>query len=244
MKPPSELARMLRGQRKFLRGRYAYLLMALLAMLVLSPVLPILPSASFLGGIIFSVVLVFATSAIAGSRSMLIVGIVLAVPALTLNWISLNFAETWFIVLTHAVIITFMTWIGLSILSSVLGGRRVTSETINGSLCVYLLMGVTGAFIYSLLESVSPGAIIPFKGEPQHEAHHHGPGYAQMLYYSFVTLTTLGYGDLTPTLPLARSIAALQAVLGQFYLTVLVARLVGLHIAHTVEGRREQPSTG
>ena len=244
MKSPSELTRMLREQREFLRGRYAYLLMALLAMLVLSPVVPILPSSSLLGGLIFSLVLLFATSAIAGSRSMLAVGVVLVVPALTLNWISLHFTETWFIILTHVVIIVFMSWIGLSILSSILRGRRVTSDTINGSLCVYLLMGVTGAFVYSLLERVSPGAIVPIDDESHYSAYHHGPGYAQMLYFSFVTLTTLGYGDLMPTLPLARSIAALHAVLGQFYLTVLVARLVGLHIALSVEGRREQPSTG
>ena len=52
-------------------------------------------------------------------------------------------------------------------------------------------------------------------------------------YFSFVTMTTLGYGDIVPTVPFARVVATLQAVVGQMYLTALVARLVGLHIAHT-----------
>lgn len=234
MKAPSELARMVADQREFFRGRYAYLLMALLAMLVATPLLTVFENDRFWGGVVFSGVLVFATSAIAGSRSMLIIGVSLAVPAVLLNMISIRATHLWVVVLTHVAIIAFLTWTGLALLSSVLRGRQVSVETINGSLCVYLLMGVGGAFVYSLLESVHPGAFaFPPDGET-FDAHHHGRGYARMLYFSFVTLTTVGYGDITPRLPLARSLATLHGVTGQFYLTVLVARLVGLHIAHSV----------
>ena len=64
-----------------------------------------------------------------------------------------------------------------------------------------------------------------------------GRATALTLYYSIVTLTTLGYGDITPRTPPARMFAAMEAVTGQIYLTVLVARLVGMHIAHST-GRR------
>ena len=60
---------------------------------------------------------------------------------------------------------------------------------------------------------------------------------AEMVYYSFVTLTTLGYGDIVPVSPSARALATLEALTGQLYLTVLVARLVGLHITHASRRR-------
>ena len=59
----------------------------------------------------------------------------------------------------------------------------------------------------------------------------------EMIYYSFITLTTLGYGDIVPVSPSARSLATLEALTGQLYLTVLVARLVGLHITHASRRR-------
>lgn len=62
---------------------------------------------------------------------------------------------------------------------------------------------------------------------------------AEMIYYSFVTLTTLGYGDIVPVSPSARSLATLEALTGQLYLTVLVARLVGLQITHSARRRSE-----
>ncbi len=60
-----------------------------------------------------------------------------------------------------------------------------------------------------------------------------------MVYYSFVTLTTLGYGDIVPVNPSVRALATLEAITGQLYLTVLVARLVGLHITHSSQRRSE-----
>ncbi len=60
----------------------------------------------------------------------------------------------------------------------------------------------------------------------------------QMRYFSFETLTTLGYGDIVPRSPAARMLATIEAVMGQIYLTVLIARLVGLHIAHASSSTR------
>ena len=65
------------------------------------------------------------------------------------------------------------------------------------------------------------------------EVIRHRLHFPSLLYYSLVTLTTLGYGDITPLTPFSRTLASMQAVFGQVYLAVLVARLVGMHIAHT-----------
>ncbi len=94
-----------------------------------------------------------------------------------------------------------------------------------GSLCIYLLLGILWAVYYALLAMVDPEAF--------HYAVPAGPDLpaSHFLYYSFVTLTTMGYGDVVPISPMVRTAAYLEAVIGQVYLTVLVASLVGRHVS-------------
>jgi len=88
------------------------------------------------------------------------------------------------------------------------------------------------AFVYSVLESIHPGSFAT--GEGQIEG-----GRRLYIYYSFVTITTLGYGDITPTTDLASTFSFLEAVIGQLYLAVLIARLVGVHIAQSMNRKAE-----
>jgi hypothetical protein len=83
------------------------------------------------------------------------------------------------------------------------------------------------SFVYSVLESIHPGSFAT--GEGQIEA-----GRRLYIYYSFVTITTLGYGDITPITDLANSFSFLEAVTGQLYIAILIARLVGIHIAQSM----------
>jgi hypothetical protein len=99
----------------------------------------------------------------------------------------------------------------------------VTLHRIQGAVAAYLLLGVIWAYAYSILSLLRPGA---FSG-----AVHAADGPRAWLYYSFVTLTTVGYGDVLPVHPAARSLAMLEAVVGPLYLAILVARLVGLAVA-------------
>lgn len=98
----------------------------------------------------------------------------------------------------------------------------VGTNQIMGAVCVYLLFGVIWAILYQLVESLSPGS---FKGLESFESGQ------PFVYYSFVTLTTLGYGDIGPVRPAAMALAYMEAVFGQFYLAVLVAGLVGMRLA-------------
>ncbi|MFH1984236.1 MAG: ion channel [Pseudomonadota bacterium] len=97
---------------------------------------------------------------------------------------------------------------------------RVTFEQVCGTLCVYMLIGLIWAEAYSLI-----GILLA----DQFSAKASGLG--DYLYFSFVTLTTLGYGDIIPVGPVARSFAVVEAIIGQFFLAVLVARQVGLYIS-------------
>jgi hypothetical protein len=125
----------------------------------------------------------------------------------------------------------FMYFCGL-ILRSVFRARDVSLDTIAGALAAYLLLGVIWAFAYALLESQVPGSFVGLRSTG-------GDGYAQYLSYSFVTLTTLGYGNVVPGNAKADSLAIAEAISGQFYLTVLVARLVAMSLS---AGRAADPS--
>src|SRR5262249_54498023 len=114
---------------------------------------------------------------------------------------------------------------------------RVTSDTIYGAISAYLLMAVTWAAAYLLLVTLQPGGIAM-------DAARH-PGHAMdwfdCVFYSFVTLTSVGYGDIVPISAQARSLSILEAVRGVMFVAVVIARLVGLRAAAKYEAR-PQPS--
>ena len=107
----------------------------------------------------------------------------------------------------------------------------ITTHRIQGSILVYLLIGFTWSVAYQLLHTLSPAAFSFAQGDP-------GPAHARdpLIYYSFVTLTTVGYGDITPVHPTARSLAIAEALIGQLYPAILIARLVSLRISSSRQG--------
>ena len=112
-------------------------------------------------------------------------------------------------------------------LTRVLRHERVSHETIFGALCSYVLLGLLFAFAYLALDALSDG---PFFVQPG--AHRE----SEYLYFSFVTLTTLGFGDLSPAVGLPQALTALEALIGSIFLVTLVARLVTLWVRQD-EGR-------
>jgi voltage-gated potassium channel Kch len=111
------------------------------------------------------------------------------------------------------------------ILRDVLTHRMVTVDTIFGSLCVYVLISILAAFIFRAIYYLDDAAFA-FANESKSPL-------ADFLYFSLITITTVGYGDIIPRSPMARSLAALLALFGQLYLVVLVAYLVGLRISRS-----------
>ena len=115
----------------------------------------------------------------------------------------------------------------LAILEDAVRAERVTPAKISGALSVYLLMGIIWATVFTILETLQPGSF----QLGSRAANGAGEVFGVLFYYSFTTLSTVGYGDITPLRDGARALAMLEAVTGQMYLSVLVARLVGLHIS-------------
>jgi len=217
---------------------FRYLLVALILILVLPPILRYLgfPGggrlASFLMSALFIVLLLSALPAVGSTRARLIAGGIVAsllivllvlhnVTALRGPGIAFQLIMVFF--LFYVVVITFQY---------LFRKQRVTIDTINAAISVYLLLGVVWSFAYSLIDILDPGS---FKSALFDEGvvfmRLEGERSFYPLYYSLVTLTTLGYGDIVPVSRAASMLAVLEAMTGQVYLAVLVARLVGLHVA-------------
>ncbi len=130
--------------------------------------------------------------------------------------------------------LTTVVWITLAIVIVVrelFRQREVSVNAILGAMVAYLLAAVAFAYLYEILEIFQPGSFsgVPVGANPQELGD-------ALLYFSLVSLTTVGYGDIVPASSLARPVAVLEGVFGTLYLAVMIARLVGLNIASGMRG--------
>ena len=212
--------------------KFIYLLVSILLLLLIHPFFERLVVARILLQILDSAVLVTAIYTVSQNRRLFIVGILLLLPAIIGGW-SMYFTESLMPELVgRSFSALFLAFVTIVMMSNVFREQEVTLDTISGALCVYLLIGLTWTFVYSVLEFLEPGsfavntnASVSPRGDRNYEI-------SIFLYYSFVTLTTLGYGDIIPLTPPARAFSYVEAIVGQIFVAVLIARLVGLHTAH------------
>jgi hypothetical protein len=223
---------------KFVRrphfGRYAILLVHLLLLPVLSVVTEGHPKAELVAMVAEQLLFLGAVAAL-GGRRMLVIGAPLVVPGIVTLTVTLVVGEIpgehfWLWALARAVsfIVPIMT-VGLLILVDVLAAKQIVFDLICGALCVFVLFGMCWANVFTLLERLAPGSFAVDFGRYQIDAG--ADPFAAVgvfTYYSFVTLTTVGYGDIVPASATARWLVWLEAVFGQFYMAVFVSRLIGL----------------
>jgi len=103
--------------------------------------------------------------------------------------------------------------------------QKIDANKLFGSVCIYLLIGIAWSLLYVFVNYANHDSFIGIVEETDHER------LWEFIYFSFVTLTTLGYGDISPVSPLARSLAYLEAIFGQIYIAILVASLVGAYLS-------------
>ena len=120
----------------------------------------------------------------------------------------------------------------VTVFSHIVRDERVTLNTVYGAVCVYLLLVFFWAIVFSLIEEADPGSFAAANGIENR--------ISDFLYFSMVTQTTLGYGDITPVSALARSLGSLQAAIGQVFLVVTVARLVALQVVYAARSERQE----
>jgi Ion channel len=221
-----------KGPLAFTRNPLLSLLVALLALLLLYPFFAGRVMAHAFWDICSSAVLLLGIYAVSRVRRHLVIAVVLAIAVLGTKWSGYVIDNERLRLVNDGLGVIFFAFTACLLLADVLSKGAVTADKIYGALCVYLLIGLTWGFMFLTLEGVQPGSF-QF-GQARSSGIEKDP--ATLVYFSFVTLSTVGYGDITPLSPPARSFAFLEAIIGQIYLAVLVARLVGLHIAYSSAG--------
>lgn len=222
-------------------GRFVWLLSSLIALMIFAPefgditLVHTSRGRVFVSDLINAVFLFIAIRTYHHHRTQYWVLLGLAALSIALGLAARSLGDEWLIWLgppsLFAVGVILLA-IGLLIGTEVFTQSAVDGDAICGSISVYMLIGVIFSTGYSILLILQPDS---FSISPTLEVQDPSLGpHRLMLYFSFTTLTTVGYGDITPTSDLARSLSNVEAILGQAYLTVLVARLVGKHLAKSL----------
>ena len=200
-------------------------------MLLLAPVIDPQGAVRVLAEVAFSAMLILAVWTVSHNRRTTIAASLLAATVIMSNflaqWIPVSRVVDVAILVGacafFAYVTTLITW-------DIFQRSSVSLNTVIGAICVYVLIGVLWGTLYAIVDVLDPAAFPAAATDSEL--------LARFVYFSMVTLTTLGYGDIVPLSALARGLAIVEATIGQVYLTVLVARLVGLHLSQ--QGAEEQ----
>ena len=236
------LSLLLRRHVKGGEPNFGVLLILLFTILVISPMTLDYAFGGILVEVFSSLVLIFSCYMMTKERKTLNRGLTLAIPAFVLGWLSravhifpLATSAAFF----HLLFSGYITYVfGCRLFSF----KRVNSNIIHGSLCIYILLGMVFADVYILIELLHPGS---FMGQFTMTSDVVDPEnvlatWQSFYYLSFVTMSTLGYGDLAPLSAPARSFAIVETLAGQFYIATFVARLIGLYLRQMeVEAEKE-----
>lgn len=220
-------------------GRFGSLLVCLSLTFVIAPFFTDNVSGLSAISVLYTIAIVVGIYAVSGHRRRFYFAIFLAIPALVTEWISSYFVTTPMVIANMVLDGIFIGYVAAVILYEVLDEDHVTLDTIAGGIAVYLLIGMGWVLAYGAIEYLHPGA---FLVQDQRLIDIHPEvqvRFPEFIYFSFITLTTLGYGDIVPTTPPARATAAAEAIVGQLYIAIFVARLVGLHLFHHQIRRRK-----
>ena len=206
------------------RNIFFALLICIVFTFAISPFLQEEGAASRLLNVFLVLMLVFSLIIIGDTKISFFIALLLGAPMLISNATAFVYTREGFSVLVALSSALFFIYVIVMLLKKVFASRVIDINIILGAVCVYFLIGVVWALLYGLVEAYVPGSY-DVAGEQASSVDMN-----VFIYYSMVTLTTLGYGDITPLSASARSLAAMEALVGQIYLTVIIARLVGLHM--------------
>jgi len=224
---------MMRSQLQSLIEKYRFqsLLVFLLLLLAVIPFLEI----NALTDIVMTILFLVALLAFTERRNLLFLCVVLVLISRGSSWGAYWTGNETLIVISKLLNVAFILIVSGFILTIVFRSREITLETLAGAICVYLFIGLFWADVYALVEIANPGSFSLLKDGAQETMNIVAHSTSQFNYFSFVTLSTLGYGDITPQTRPAQSLAAMEAILGQLFLAVLIARLVGQVVVNREE---------
>lgn len=239
MPPTGTLRRLVLGSSD---QTYTYLLASLVLFLGVTPFLPQRGGGMIAQDLLLVLVLVAATYNISQSRAQLWIGAAVAVPAAALHLVhaGLHPVSKPFAAAAAALAAAFFGYVLVLVLADLARGGRSIAEKVRGAIVAYLIIGLLWALLFVVVELLDPGSFsVPDFMLARIQERPEETPLSIFLYYSFVTLTTLGYGDVIPVGDAARTLSWTEAVFGQLFIAVTVARLVGMQVS--LAGARAKP---
>ena len=206
------------------KQRFLILLCLILGLLVLVPILIRIVAARIFVDIFLTAIVISMVYTISHKKGHVIVGVLLAIVMLVSLWLQYFYPNKAILAIGMFAGALFIGVVIASILIFIFRSEEINREIIYAAILLYLLAALLWAFVYTFLELIDPASFNIDLSQPQDDL-------LVFQYFSFVTLTTLGYGDITPVSEVAKAIAVLEAVVGQLYLVVAVAWLVGMYVS-------------
>ena len=212
------------------QNSFSYLLVALVLLLVGNPIVDDMTGwdTPTLRAITVSIVLILGIGSLTAHRRVLWLGVALMIIGVVLNGSAAIYETQALSIAALVFFLAFLLVMTGTALHQIVLATDISWNRIMGAVCVYLLLGSLWAVIYLLLYALAPDS---FAGiDPPLSA-------TEFQYFSFVTLTTLGFGDITPVTATAKAFVVLEAIVGQLYIAIMIAGLVGAYIAKPPEQR-------
>ncbi len=203
--------------------RYATLLIAELLFILVYPFFTGLQGRDELFRLLSVLVFCAALYAVLGHGRATKIAFALGVPAITIHLVNLAGYLKGIQLVSLILGLIFLVFITTVFVWSIVSDPSVTTDTLAGAVSAYFLIGITFGLLYALVERLSPGSFHDTIDVGKHLSQ------SELVFFSFVTLTTVGYGDIVPYGAHARSVVIIEAVLGIMYPAVLISRLVGMH---------------
>ncbi len=206
------------------KDRFLVLIVFIVALIVLGPFMEGIVGLRFFMDLFFSIIFVATIYAASQKRTHIIIAAILLIPTLLAVWTEDIPTHNTLLTIGYICGLIVFAFAVISILKYIFTEQVVTRQTISAAVVIYLLLALMWTFIYRLIENLYPGSFAV-----AHDKLQDAPNI--YLYFSLVTITTLGYGDISPTGGQAVSMAVLEAVTGQIYLVVVVAWFVGMYVS-------------
>jgi hypothetical protein len=216
----------------YFRRRFFILAVCLLALILVTPLFQEFTGIQMVWNIFLTGILLSGVHAVSEKKRSVYIASLLALPMLAYLWSSYLIESNRYVVIVGGLCgVLFFAYMIVNILFFIFRQDKVTRDLISGAVVVYLLMAIMWTFIYRIIETVHPGSFTLSTTSIYERT--------RFVYFSLVTITTLGYGDIVPKTSLARSLATLEAVAGQLYLVTTVAWLVGVRVSQSREKKSE-----
>lgn len=200
-------------------------MVSIVLLLILSAVLEGVKYGYYVINIASNIVFLLGVYATGRNKKTIILLLILGMPWVFSDWIFTSSSQSIFASILYFFFITTI------LLNHILKAKDITQDTLYGAVCVYLLLGLLWVTIYGCLEYFYPGAV--FISDSLGNSGNISTN--ELIYYSYTTLTTLGYGDITSMTPLGRILSVLEALAGQLFIAVMIARLVSIYTAKAIQ---------